>query len=432
MDRPTPTEEQVAQLFRALADEHAANRAVFSKEASWHRVQVKWQDRVRERTSPWSFFRGWRLRIGTLAVASGLVVAVSLIAVSLIPAEPEVLTFQVTGEGPSGQAPELDDGWLRTNTLGASLDFSDGSTVQLNKETLLNISTFGPHSALARIAEGKISADIHHADETNWSFLAGPYEVRVVGTAFDLSWEESRLLLQMHEGSVRVTGPNQQSWTVAKGENLELSPEPSPQPPTQPSDVSVEEPAADESSQNEPASESAEPPLRTKASQPTRKPRDGFSANWSELLGKGEFQQIVGEAASRGMHVVHRSAGAGDLATLAQAASYTGDASLSKDTWRKLRERFPGSASSTRGAFFLARLEEQQGQRSAAIRWLDTYLREAPGGVYAAEAHGRKLVLTRHMSGANSPRARKLARDYLERFPRGAYAETARATLAHR
>jgi hypothetical protein len=237
---------------------------------------------------------------------------------------------------------------------------------------------------------------------------------------------------QTRDGGWRVIGPHQQSWTVTKGENLELTTEPAPQPPTSVSATSVNDAATNDSLSSEPASDTTEPPRPTKVSPRSPKTRDGFAANWSQLLAKGKFQQIVSEAASRGMNVVHGSAGAGELATLAQAASYTGDASLSKKTWRKLRARFAGSAGSTRGAFFLARLEEQQGQRSAAIRWLDTYLREAPGGVYAAEAHGRKLVLTRHMSGSNSPRARHLARDYLQRFPQGAYAETARATLAHR
>ena len=55
---------------------------------------------------------------------------------------------------------------------------------------------------------------------------------------------------------------------------------------------------------------------------------------------------------------------------------------------------------------------------------------EAPRGVYAAEAYGRRLSLTERLRGKAA--ALPLAREYLERFPEGAYAPSARALVEHR
>ena len=59
-----------------------------------------------------------------------------------------------------------------------------------------------------------------------------------------------------------------------------------------------------------------------------------------------------------------------------------------------------------------------------ALRWLNSYVAEAPRGVYAAEAYGRRLSLTERLRGRAA--ALPLAREYLERFPEGAYAQSAR------
>jgi len=64
---------------------------------------------------------------------------------------------------------------------------------------------------------------------------------------------------------------------------------------------------------------------------------------------------------------------------------------------------------------------------SVALPWYERYLKEAPGGVYAAEALGRQMLI---LGGrANDFRAREIARKYLEAYPRGAYVAQAREIL---
>jgi hypothetical protein len=75
----------------------------------------------------------------------------------------------------------------------------------------------------------------------------------------------------------------------------------------------------------------------------------------------------------------------------------------------------------------LARLQEEQGNQAEALRWLGTYVGESPRGVYAAEAYGRRLSLTERLRGRAA--ALPLAREYQERFPEGAYAQSARALV---
>ena len=72
----------------------------------------------------------------------------------------------------------------------------------------------------------------------------------------------------------------------------------------------------------------------------------------------------------------------------------------------------------------LGRVEEA-GQKQLAIQHYDDYLTRAPGGTYAAEALGRRMILTKDVEGP--ARASRIARDYLRRFPNGSYAKAARA-----
>ena len=76
--------------------------------------------------------------------------------------------------------------------------------------------------------------------------------------------------------------------------------------------------------------------------------------------------------------------------------------------------------------FLLGRVEELRAPGSAAaIGWYDQYLAGAPGGTYAAEALGRKMILSNEVTGPAS--SRPIAEEYLRRFPGGSYAGAARA-----
>jgi hypothetical protein len=61
------------------------------------------------------------------------------------------------------------------------------------------------------------------------------------------------------------------------------------------------------------------------------------------------------------------------------------------------------------------------------MRWLARYLAESPGGAYASEALGRRVLLL--SKSGQKAEAVSAARTYLQRYPRGAYAKSAQLVV---
>ena len=145
-------------------------------------------------------------------------------------------------------------------------------------------------------------------------------------------------------------------------------------------------------------------------------------------MSRGRFAEVVEGAEREGEQSALVSHEVADLKALAQAARYTGKTSLALRTWTGIRDRFRGHPEAQQAAFFLGRIYDELDEGGPARKWLDTYLAEAPSGVYASEALGRRLGLAKRLG--QHAEAERLARRYLETFPTGAYAENARATIA--
>jgi len=93
--------------------------------------------------------------------------------------------------------------------------------------------------------------------------------------------------------------------------------------------------------------------------------------------------------------------------------------------FKAIRARFPSSSDAHTAAFLLGRVAEEQDQSAEeALRWYDRYLAEAPGGEFAGNALGRKMILVSKLQGPDA--ARPLAERYLQHFPSGPYAAAAR------
>lgn len=441
-ERPLPTEQQVATVYRQLADDYSAERAAVNRERTWQRIDLKRAlQRKGNLQTPSMVAPRARARLYGYAIAA---VALSALCVAFLWPTSE-LQFAVRG-GPVSTG-NLGHGWVVTAAETAMLDFSDGSELQLSPETALNVNALGPRSALTRLARGAVRVDVEHHEDTRWTFLAGPYEVRVEGTQFDLSWKAERLELTMQEGRVRVVGPDQRQWVLERGDSLVLP---------APTSVAANESAASRSATETPAeslrdgakleggapglvddglpeapSEAESPaavdPTTARAGAKVAAGKRSGSLDWGRLLRDGRFGEIVSDARSLGIERTLTSGPVTDLAALAQAARYTGEGGLAEDCWKAIRLRAPGSASARQSAFFLGRVMEQQGRRADAIHWFQRYREESPGGVYAGQALGRQLVLT---SGhGRTAAAQKLAEAYLERFPSGPYAKAARGIL---
>jgi hypothetical protein len=406
---------EIAATFRGLANEHARRRAALEQNSVWQLVRIK---QLTPEESWKSAAATWSLRL-FLPAAAVAAVAIAILGTRA----PAQLAYTFAGAS-------VENGLIRSQTQNAVLDFSDGSRVELQKGSATRIDVVGNHSARARLANGVVEVSIHHEADTDYRFLAGPYEVRVVGTKFRLAWQpESKLFsIAMREGHVRVLGPEHFERDLLAGQSLELG------PPVQPVASNTERPLSPELGSgsgvaaNQGArrgatfSRGAVAGIDAESRAPEARPEP--AATWSGLVAKGHFAEVVDQAQANGVDRALQERSALELNALAHAAHYTGRSPLAVSAWSTLRERFAGQKAARQAAFFLGRLYDQQGRSSDALRWLNTYLGEAPGDVYASEALGRKLTVVRKLEGRDA--AERIAREYLLHFPKGAYAQTAR------
>jgi ferric-dicitrate binding protein FerR (iron transport regulator) len=420
--RPLPSEQQVAAVYRQLADDYSLARASANRERTWQRIELKWSLQRKGALQPRSAIAP-RARARLLGYAAAAL-AFAVVCVFLLWPHSAQLEYAVRG-GPVSTG-NMGHGWVVTAEQVATLDFTDGSELALAPDTALNVNALGPHGAFTRLARGSVHVAVEHHDDTRWTFLAGPYEVRVEGTKFDLSWQAERFELSMQEGRVRVVGPDQHEWVLERGESL-VVPSSEPKP-----DVSARAPEPEPATSlppqaaSAPGDEANDDEANDDEAVATTSPA-GHARDWARLLRNGRFSEIVGDARRAGIKRSIEGRPIGDVAALAQAARYTGDSGLAEDCWKAIRARAPGSSDAHQSAFFLGRVMEQQGRRADAIHWFQRYREESPGGVYAGQALGRQMVLTG--GHGRSPAARGLAEDYLARFPNGPYAKAAKAVL---
>jgi TolA-binding protein len=151
--------------------------------------------------------------------------------------------------------------------------------------------------------------------------------------------------------------------------------------------------------------------------------------DWRALVAAGHYAEAVRAAERVGWTRVCRTANAVELLSLADAARLSGETSRAVEALVTLRQRFPASTSAATGAFSLGRLAfEKRGAYAEAARWFATYLNEQPQGPLMGDAIGR-LMEARDRAGDRAA-ARRDAERYLQRFPEGPYAGTARVILA--
>ncbi|HSC89204.1 MAG TPA: FecR domain-containing protein [Polyangiaceae bacterium] len=429
--RPQPSERQVARAYRALADEHVAQRRDDS-EAVWQRLEGKQRGLVllpgrgsRVFGAPSGWLAGWRgVALGaSLAAAAAVAWAIW----------PRSLSYEVVGGTQSG-------GLVATEDTSAALLFSEDSRVDVAPHTTLRVNIEGKQRLVARLGQGELDVHVVHRAETDYRFWAGPYEVLVVGTAFRLEFEPKGELmeLELREGKVRIFDAHRRVLEMSAGQTVKFA--------AGRSELSggpfSEQRAADQRAADQRSADLRSADLRADESgnaqpkglpnegqpseSPQSEPRVQGAANapgavgYASLAQVGRFSEIVEQAQRTGVERVLREKSSAELQSLAQAANYTGNQPLATRTWKAMQARFAGSAAGANAAFFLGRQSDQAGRRAEALGYFDSYLAQAPRGTYAAEALGRKLLLV------DRARASQLAREYLIRFPRGAYAEKAR------
>ncbi len=351
---------------------------------------------------------------GLLLLAAALTLAGAVGVV--LTRRPAPLQYRVSG------AVLTDGPWLGAAPSGGGLamTFSDGTEIDLGPGSKGRVAEATADGAQVVLGAGVLQARVVHRPRTHWTVAAGPYTIEVTGTAFEIGWSAAgeQLDLSLHEGSVVVRGPSlPDGLRVAAGQRLvaragtgeaqlsSLLASPAPiEPPVAaaPSGSSVEE-----ASQVHPAAR----PL----------------PSWSEMLADGNFRGVLDAAEARGIDAALSRGSLPDVVALSDAARYLHDRALAKRGLVAEQSRFAGSAEARGAAFILGRMADDGGSRQEAVRWYETYLAESPGGSFAAEALGRKLVAL--VESGETEAARSVAKEYLRRFPHGAHAAYAQDHL---
>jgi len=397
-------EKPTSELVK-LAQRELHGDTVLSDDAGFARLQIRM-------SRPKGFWtRGW---VAGVAVAgSATVLAAALFFVQ--GADPK-LSFQVAGGA-------LDSSGRVVGQEHTKIRFSDGSEATLERGAEARITNVTERGAEVVLSHGRMNLHIAKKPEASWKVAAGPYDVRVTGTAFDVSWsnQSQAFDLRMQTGAVIVTGPLAGSGIVLRAgqhlfggvaegrltvEGTEATASPAPA-------VAAVEPA-----QARPTPQGLSPAPAA----PTPAPHGSEAHAWTRHVAQGHFNTVLDEAEQRGLDRTLSGGSLEELAALADAARYAGRSAIAKRVLLAERQRFPSSGPARDAAFFLGRIAEEGG--GGAIEWYERYVSESPRGAYASQAFGRKMMLLYKQRGAGS--AGPVAVDYLGRYPNGPYAAAAR------
>lgn len=333
----------------------------------------------------------------------------------------------------------LKGGYLReSGHSGIKLHFSEGSEIAFDPGARGRVRSVDKEGARVAVDHGKASFHVHKSEGRRWLVEVGPFLVTVKGTIFTTSWDPlgERFELSLRQGHVSVSGPASTSdINLESGQRLVVN---LARAETVISEVKNNEgdsdlagastPQATKAVAAPPAPVTSPRPAPSLASNrpslsPVTESRSG--SRWAEDFANGRWDRILKDAEQSGVEATLKKGSMDDLFVLADAARYRQRPDLARAALLAERRRFPTSPRTLSATFLLGRVEEsREGGRSQAIAWYDEYLSRAPTGALAAEALGRKMMLTAEVHGP--ARARPLADDYLRRFPEGSYARSAR------
>jgi TolA-binding protein len=343
------------------------------------------------------------------------------------------ITYEIAGGS------RFESGYLSASPdRSAMIRFSDGSAIDAAPGTRLRVDSTQNDGARVLLERGSADARIYHGKTSSWLFVAGPFEVKVVGTHFNLTWDPSKeeVDLTLDEGAVELRSPlGQGPFVVRKGQKFHAS---LLTRSVRMEDGNAMTASATEATQEAPAAsvqESANDPRTATGDEVTAPSNPNSAANtpkssgprrdsWQALVSQGRFRSVVEAAETRGVDSCLSSCSLGDVRALADAARYTGRSDLAERSLLAIRQRAAAGSQRSAAAFLLGRSSESRGQVSSASTWYDTYLSESPNGEFAADALAGKMRVTVRTQG--SAAARPLAMQYLQRYPNGVHADAAR------
>lgn len=379
-----------------------------------------------------------RRRLWAVCVAA--IAAVGLLALVLVVHPPVAFEVGPSASAAPGTRPVrgVVGEWIAAPWKAAlPLRFSDGSLVVLNAASRARVANVASVGASVVLENGSADARIVHRTGTRWGVQAGPFNVRVVGTAFVVTWDPASELftLVLNEGEVTVSGCSlSAARVVAAHETFRAtchdghiaSSAAAALPPVSPeADDALPGPtaAALPPDSGSPGPVDAPPPDEIQALRPPP------PIPWQEWMVRHEYTRATDVAEAEGLTGICAKGDIAELMALADAARFAKRRGTAEFVWRRVRERFPQDERASLAAFQLGRMAfDDRASYLEAAQWFRTYLTERPGGPLGREALGRMIeALDRH---GDREGAKQAAARYLQTFPSGPHAELARNVVA--
>jgi TolA-binding protein len=306
------------------------------------------------------------------------------------------------------------------------LHFADGTRFALAPATSARVVSLDDRGAHLVLEKGRALATVVHRRDSQWRVDAGPFQVAVVGTRFDVSWDAATRILELklEQGAVLVSGgllgealevrAGQRLRAFADDARVELSGAVEAQQEPQPNDdASPPQAPSAEPARAVPAA--ATPPASSSVAPPT----------WRTLAASGKFRDALAAAEQAGFEAECRRSSGRDLLILGDAARLSGAAARAEQAYEAARKKLPGGGRASYGLGLVA--FDHRGDFLRAARYFEAYLQEQPGGPLRGEATGRLMEAWQRAGRVSN--ARRVAEQYLSRYPRGPQAARAKQLL---
>jgi len=321
--------------------------------------------------------------------------------------------------------------WLATDRASEMpIAFSESTKITLRQDSRGRVETVGQKGAHFLIERGAVHAEVVHRTGTDWRFLAGPFEVRVTGTALNVAWDPAReqFSVRVDHGSVVVNGPYLGGAQVVRTGELCSVDVPSKSMRFV-SDADADARGARSADSRVPAAVADPAPISQVSNNAAPPASDAArpaaaAAAWVELEGQGDYEGAYAAAQRVGTASLYRVSSADSLLELAKVGQLSGHRDMQREALLALRHRFAGTRQAALAAYELGRTTPAV----EAAGWFEAYLAEQPSGPLAREASGR--LLEADSLAHNEPAVRDVATRYLARYPDGPHAALARRALA--
>lgn len=329
--------------------------------------------------------------------------------------------------------------------LPVDLRFSDASDITLEASGRARVVDVDANGARVVLESGVAHVAITHREASRWHIIAGPFDVVVTGTQFDVAWEPTteRFSVHMKQGTVHVLGTLLgEGHALTTGEALEVNvpsgvvhqsdshSQASIEPPTN-ADVapSAVNSAANVIAEDRADAGSSSPQIAAAAAAATDSSRAAPpTPAWALLARRGKYQSAMDSAEALGFDKACDESKIADVLALGDAARFTGKNSEAREAYTAVRSRSPKDPMAAEAAFDLGKIAfDRDHDYGAAATWFDTYGRELPNGPLARDAAGR-LIEAREKYGDHVD-LEAAAQSYLTKYPDGPHADLARSIV---